>query len=244
MIKAALIEDEPKSLDILKLMLAEHCSNVKVVATAGTVQEGIEVLQKVTPDLVFLDVSLSEGTAFEILQALPVISFQVIFTTAYKDYALDAIKHSALDYLMKPIDIDELVSAVQKYEDRLSLSVISERIQSLLSKTPSSEVKLALPTQEGLIFVRATDILRCEASGNYTFFFLKDSEKLLVSRSIKEYEETLQSRNFYRIHDSHIVNLAYIRKYVKGRGGYVILDDNSVIDVSVRRKSGFLEAFG
>jgi two-component system, LytTR family, response regulator len=243
MIKAVIIEDEPKSLKTLEMMLSEHCPAVYVAATADSVQSGVDVIQKNKPDLVFLDISLDSENSFEILERLPSVNFQIIFITAYKDYALEAFKVSAIDYLLKPIEVEQLVKAVRKCESKNHLSVLSDQVSMLLERNNESVKRIALPTLNGLSFINISDIVRCEASGSYTNFILRNSKQILASRNIKEYEKMLENYDFYRIHDSHIVNLAYVRHYIKGRGGYVILDDNSQVEVSVRRKNGFLERF-
>lgn len=241
-IRAVIVEDEPKSLKILTSMLAEHCSFIRVVDTAGTVQAALESIELHDPDLVFLDIELAKGTGFELLNQIENPRFHLLFTTAFPTYAVDAIRHNAVDYLLKPIGIDELKAAAHKVEQRIaSGEKLDMRIlQELITKNIP---RIALPTLEGLLFVKPEEIIRCEANGNYTSFVLVGQGKVLVSKNIKEFEELLENYHFCRVHHSHIVNLEYVRKYIKGRGGYLVLSDGSTIEVSIRKRDKFLQLF-
>jgi two-component system LytT family response regulator len=244
--KAIIVEDEPKSRKILLKMLEEHCPSVEVVGEASGIEEGIALLKTKHTDVVFMDIGLSAGTAFDLLKALPAIDFHIIFTTAYSDFAIDAIRVSALDYLVKPINIKDLCAAVKKAETAHNFNSVNKKIQLLmdnLGNTPELADRIAIPTSEGLSFLRFDAIVRLEASGSYTIIITNDGKSMLASRNIKHFETHLP-RHFFRIHDSHIVNLSFVRKYVKGRGGYVVLDDNTTVEVSSRKRDHFLEIFG
>lgn len=246
MINCIIVDDELKSRESLKILLEDFCTNVSVLALCQSVAEAIEAIQKHKPDVVFLDIQLQRETGFDLLTKIPEINFEVIFTTAYSEYAIKAFKFSAIDYLLKPIDIEELKRAVSKVEKRKG-DTITSRLQELMNnlKSNSSEnYKLALPTADGLVFIKMQDILYCEASSNYTDITLSDGKKYVVSRTLREYEELLEGHNFYRIHNSYLINLNAIKKYVRGDGGYVVMSNDKSLDVSKRKKDGFLSRIG
>lgn len=246
MIKSIIVDDEPNSVQALHELLNRYCPVVSVAATADNITTARELILLHQPDLLFIDIEMPFGNAFDLLNNLPKITFEVIFVTAFDNYALNAIKLSALDYLLKPVSIKELQAAVRKAEEKVKSKNISGRIENLLYnlKSPSSSSKrLALPTFEGLIFLDTDDFIRLEASNNYTFIFLKDKQKIIVSRPLKEFESLLDMTNFSRVHHSHIINHNYIRKYHRGRGGYVEMEDGSSIEVSTRKKDEFLSKF-
>lgn len=246
MINAIIVDDELKSRESLKILLEEFCDNVTVKALCQDVAEAVQAIQQYKPDVVFLDIQLQRETGFDLLTKLGDFNFEVIFTTAYAEYAIKAFKFAAIDYLLKPIDIEELKRALSKVEKRMNDS-ISLRLQQLmqnLKNTSSENYKLALPTTDGLVFVKMQDILYCEASSNYTEITVTDGKKYIVSRTLKEYEDMLGEHNFYRIHNSYLINLNAIKKYVRGEGGYVIMANDKSLDVSKRKKEGFLARIG
>ncbi|MFD0998255.1 LytR/AlgR family response regulator transcription factor [Ohtaekwangia kribbensis] len=246
MINAIIVDDELKSRESLKILLEEFCDNVAVKALCQDVAEAVQAIQQYKPDVVFLDIQLQRETGFDLLTQLGDFDFEVIFTTAYAEYAIKAFKFAAIDYLLKPIDIGELKRALTKVEKRMNAS-ISLRLQQLmqnLKNTSSENYKLALPTTDGLVFVKMQDILYCEASSNYTEITVMDGKKYIVSRTLKEYEDMLGEHNFYRIHNSYLINLNAIKKYVRGEGGYVIMANDKSLDVSKRKKEGFLARIG
>lgn len=246
MIQAIIVDDELKSRESLKILLEDFCDNVTVKALCQNVDEAIAAIQANRPDVVFLDIQLQRETGFDLLTRLKDFSFEVIFTTAYSEYAIKAFKFSAIDYLLKPIDIEELKASIAKVDKRLNDS-ISLRLQQLMQnlKTGAAEnYKLALPTSDGLIFVKTQDILYCEAASNYTEITLSDGKKYVVSRTLKDYEDLLGEHNFYRIHNSTLINLNAIKKYIRGEGGYVIMANDKSLDVSKRKKEGFLARIG
>ena len=246
MTNCIIVDDELKSRESLKILLEDFCTNVTVKALCESVEDAMDAIQKHKPDVVFLDIQLQRETGFDLLTKVPQINFEVIFTTAYSEYAIKAFKFSAIDYLLKPIDIEELKRAVAKVEKRKD-DTITSRLKELMNnlKSNSSEnYKLALPTSDGLVFIKMLDIIYCEASSNYTDITLADGKKYVVSRTLKEYEDLLEGYNFYRIHNSYLINLNAIKKYVRGDGGYVIMSDDKSLDVSKRKKDGFLSRIG
>jgi two-component system LytT family response regulator len=246
MINCIIIDDEPANIRVLKKLLLEFCPDTLVTGSASDADEGEKVITKLQPDLVFLDIEMPYGNAFDLLDRLMPVKFEVIFVTAFNDYTLKAFKYSALDYLLKPVNIEELRAAVQKASERQRLRNTNQQLNNLLANLrephPSS-YKLALPSMEGLAFVPIDTITRCEASGGYTIFYLKTGEKILSAKNIKEYEEILPAATFIRVHNSHIINLMFIKKYHKGRGGYIEMDDQTTIELASRRKNEFLSRF-
>ncbi|HTJ49608.1 MAG TPA: LytTR family DNA-binding domain-containing protein [Cyclobacteriaceae bacterium] len=246
MVKCVIVDDELKSRESLKILLQDFCDNVEVCALCQNVAEAIEAIAEYKPDVVFLDIQMQRETGFDLLAKIKNIDFEVIFTTAYSEYAIKAFKFSAIDYLLKPIDIEELKKAVDKVEKKLNINISGRLEQLLQNLRPSApqHFKLALPTSDGLIFVKVDTIVYCEANSNYTTIFTDDGKKHVVSRTLKEYEDMLEDHNFFRIHNSHIINLGSIKKYVRGDGGYVIMNNDVSLDVSKRRKEAFLSKLG
>jgi two-component system, LytTR family, response regulator len=245
MLKAIIVDDEPKARENLQILLQDFVKGVEVVALCQDIAEAMEAVNTKAPDIVFLDIQLQRETGFDLLTRLKDINFEVIFTTAYTEYAIKAFKFSAIDYLLKPIDIEDLKKAVGKVEKRVNNNM-SSRLKELVQnlKFGSAEnYKLALPTLEGLVFIKINDIIYCEASSNYTQIYTSEG-KYLVSKTLKEYDELLSDHNFFRIHNSYLININSIKKYVKGDGGYVVLNDNTSLDVSKRKKEAFLTKVG
>jgi two-component system LytT family response regulator len=244
MLKSVIIDDELKSREILKKMLLNHCGKItEVSATCQNVDEGLEAIKEHQPDIVFLDVHMQGETGFDLLERINNIDFEVIFTTAHSEYALKAIKFSAIDYLLKPVDITGLQNAVAKVKNRQDKSG-NNKFKQLLHNLKADHFRLALPTSEGLTFIKVDDILYFKASGNYTEIHMAQGEKYLVSRQLKEYDDLLVDSNFFRIHHSFLINLNHIKNYIKGDGGYVVMADKISIDVSRRKKEAFLERIG
>jgi two-component system LytT family response regulator len=246
MIKSIIVDDEMKSRESLKKIIQSFCENVEVLATCQNVNEAFDSIKTLKPDLVFLDVQMQGETGFDLLTMFSKVNFDIIFTTAHSEYAIKAIKYSAIDYLLKPIDVDDLQAAIDKVRKKQNGNMF-ERMQQLLQNVKSNSpenYKLALPTSEGLTFIRVNDVLYLKASGNYTEIFMHDGQKYLVSRHLKEYDDLLADQNFFRIHHSSLINLNYIKNYVRGDGGYVVMSDNVTLDVSRRKKDDFLEKIG
>lgn len=248
MVRAVIIDDEPKNLRILSRLLNDYCPMVALVGEADNGQAGIELIRREKPNLVFLDIEMPYGNAFDMLDALQPVDFEIIFVTAFDTYSLKAFRYSALDYLLKPIDIGELKKAVGRAVERITAKKMDfmqlELLLNRLGKSQSVINKLALPSDEGLIFVSVEDIIRCESKGGYTYFYKQNGEKVISSRNIKEYEDILPENIFFRVHNSHIINLQFVKKYHKGRGGCIEMQDGALIEVAIRRKDDFLSRFG
>lgn len=246
MLQAIIVDDEKKSREGLRELIELFVDNVTVTAICESVDEAILAIDQHKPDILFLDLQMRQETGFDLLARLPEIDFDVVITTAYSEYALRAFKFAVTDYLLKPIHIDDLRLAVSKVEKRLRRGLDkSLEPQNALTQTeqiPNS--KIALPTAEGLMFVRIADIIYLRASGSYTEIFIKDGKKVLVSKNLKEYEDLLAPQDFFRIHHNTLVHVDYIQSYVRGDGGYVIMSDNTVLDVSRRKKEAFLKRMG
>jgi two-component system LytT family response regulator len=243
MIKTIIVDDIQNNRDVLQQLLTEYCPNVQICSFASNVIEAEIVIQNIQPDLVLLDIEMPPSNAFELLKKFPNPNFEVIFITAHNQYALRAIKFCALDYLLKPVDIQELKAAIDKVSHKIKTNQkqdYSTLIENIQNKN-HQEHKIALPTLEGLIFVKVHQIIRCEADGSYTNIHLASKKILTATRKIKEFEQLLIEHNFFRVHRSHLINLDKIEKYYKGNGGYVLLSDGSNIDISRRKKDAFLE---
>lgn len=239
---AIIVDDESKNQLVLEKMLEKSPYDIRVVAKAETAAAAKKAIDQHAPRTVFLDVEMPGGNGFSLLEAFEKPAFDVVFTTAYDSYALKAIKFAAADYLLKPINYNELLDTLKR---------LSEKYASATDPAPRSEqfevlknsfsgdfhfTKIALPSTEGLDFIELDQIVRCEADRSYCNFYLKDQSKILVSKSLGEFEELLEEAGFFRVHKSNMVNLKYIRKYVRGNGGYVVMADNSHVAVSARRK--------
>jgi len=240
MIKTVIIDDEINGRNIIRSFLEKYCTGVEVIAEAFSVASGIECIEDNNPDLVFLDIQMQDGTGFDLLEKLPKRDFKLIFVTSFDHYALKAFKFSAVDYILKPVDPDQLIEAVEKVKSMSPADNVSSKIDVLISNLNRLE-KIALPASDGIRFVKINDVVRCESDNNYTLFYLLNKEKILVSKTLKDYEVMLTDSTFYRVHKSHLVNLKYVAKYVPGEGGYLILEDGSHVDVSRRKKEGLLK---
>lgn len=243
---AVIVEDEFHSREFLKNAVTELVGDVVIAGTAESVPEAVTLIARTQPDLVFLDIEMHSGTGFDLLQKVPDRNFDVIFTTAYDHYAIQAIKFSAIDYLLKPIDLLELQAAVEKVRKRRLERgrLADEAVEILLSnlRSPTTEPdKITLSTAEGLEFVRLKEIVRLEAAGSYTTFYLRGGKKILVSKNLKEYEAMLPGRSFFRVHNSHIINLTEVKSMLKTDGGYAIMNDGATILISPRKKEQFLQ---
>ena len=243
MIKTIIVEDEPNSRKTLTLMLNRFREEIELIDVCSGPQEGMESIAKNKPQLVFLDIEMPEFNGFEMLKRIGTINFEVIFTTAYDQYAITAIRLSALDYLLKPIDEEDLRNAIEKCKKNLQQKKANEKYEVLfnnLGNKNAMEKTIILSSSDGLSVIKTNDSIRCEASRRYTKFYLQNKETMLMSRPLKDYEELLPSTDFFRIHESHLINLNYLKKYIRGEGGQVILTDNTELDVARRRKDDFL----
>lgn len=244
MIRAIIIEDEESSRKIITDMLEENFKNIKVLAVCKNNQEAKTAIEQLEPELVFSDVELGKETVFTMLQQLNAINFEIIFTTGYDKYALQAIKFAALDYLIKPFTEEDLTVALSHYEQRHSKKQNSQQFDALfhnLKLYQNDLKKIALPTLNGLTVFSVKEIIHCRAEVNYTNFFFTSGRKLLVIKTLKEYEELLNDCDFIRIHKSHLINLHHVKNYTRGEGGTVTMSDGTTIDVSRRKKEEFLQ---
>jgi two-component system LytT family response regulator len=240
-VTCVIVDDEPGGRETLINFISKYCPELELLGTAENVATGVELIQNRAPQLVFLDIEMPDGTGFNLLEKIDNINFKVIFVTAYQEFAIKAFNFSAIDYLLKPINPEQFKQAVEKAIGVARLDDISKKLEVLLSNT-NKLTKIALPSATGIQFALISDIVRCESDNNYTFIHLKDGTKTLVTRTLKEYDQLLQDHGFYRTHKSHLVNLSSIKEYVRGEGGWVVLEDGSEIEVARRRKDGLLEA--
>ena len=244
MIKAIIIDDEIHCLKTLGILLKEYCPDVQVSEQCDHAGAGIEAIKKFKPDLVFLDIEMPHMNGFEMLEQFSEITFAVIFTTGYDQYAIKAIRFSALDYLLKPIIPKELIAAVHKVRVQKN-PPFAEQFRLLIDWMQHKETgfkKIAVPTSEGFELIPADQLIRCEAHSNYTHLFLKNSAKIVACRTLKEMEEQLHDFNYFlRVHHSYIVNLNEVTKYVRGEGGYLVMTDGSTVSVSHSRKEALLK---
>lgn len=241
MIKALIVENEPAISDHLSTLLKRNFADVQIVAVCENVAGSLEAINQYKPDLLFLDVELNPPeTGFNILEKLASIDFKVIFTTAYNQYAIQAIKFSALDYLLKPIDEDQLRIAVKKFINEKSITSTAQRDSLLSYNEGYQQAKIGLPTMDGYSLVHVYDILYCQGESSQSSIYMQDKKHIVVNRTLKECEEMLEIFGFCRIHKSFLVNLQYIKKYHKGDGGYVLLEDGSHLDVSKTYKEDLM----
>ena len=243
--RAIIVDDESHCRASLEAQLAE-LGNVEVMASCGTIEDARNALARFKADLLFLDVELSDSSGFELLKDIPLDEYDVIFTTAYQQYALQAVKASALDYLLKPVSLTELSDAIRKHIQKKSNSNTSRQVEILFEHYLKSNGirNLALPMQEGIEFISIKDIIRLESNSNYTTFYIAPQRKITVPVTLKEYEDLLAPNGFVRIHRSHMINIDFLDKYYKGDGGYVKMKDGSTADVSRQRKDEFMKAIG
>lgn len=245
-IKAIIVDDEQHCIDALKTMLQKKCPEVTVLAGVNSVSDARQVIDELQPDLVFLDVEMPHENGFELLKRYDKVVFDVIFTTAYEQYALKAIKFNALDYLLKPFSIQDLQEALRKYHERrlnksdAGIAPLEVFLQNMKTMQQTNK-KIALPTINGLVFMPVQNIVRCESTGNYTRIFFTDRKQLLVSKPLKEFEELLTDVDFFRIHNSHLINLQQMESYIQGEGGFALMSDGTQVEVSRRRKADFLK---
>ena len=246
MICAIIIDDEAKGRLALREKLLSYCPQIKVVAEAANGQEALLLIQHHKPQLIFLDIEMPKMNGFEMLNELPEKDFHIIFTTAYDQYAIKAIKYAAFDYLLKPIDIQELQEAISNVETRENNQTKKqvELLQQNMLHPKKQLNKLAIPTLEGLLFFDINDIIHLEANSNYTNIYFTNKTKITASKTLKEFEELLPEDIFFRTHHSHLINLNYIKRYIKGDGGQIELQNGSYVDVARRKKEEFLKAIG
>ncbi len=241
--KAIIIDDETRVRNTITKLVESNFPDVSIVASAGDIESGYKMVTELNPDILFLDIHLPDGNGFDLLKKIETISFKLIFVTAHEEYALQAIKLSALDYILKPIDQDELSNAINKAHEIFKREEEQLKVKALLDNFEEKKTlkRIILRTSDYLHFVNIDDIIRCESDNNYTFFYLTDNKKVLVSKTIKEYEELLKNSGFLRVHQSHLINLLFVDKYVKSEGGYLQMKDNSNIPISINNKQYVLK---
>ena len=242
-ITAIIVDDERNNCENLKELLSKYCPEIEVVGIAHSAEGGIESISRLKPALVFLDIQMQGGSGFDLLEQLKRISFEVIFVTAFDQYAIRAIRFCAIDYLLKPVDILELQSAVSRAANKILQREPNLSLTNLLeNRNPEKDdLKIALPTAERILFVQVSEIIRCLGDNNYTTVYLKSGESVLVSKTLKEYEELLGDKGFLRVHQSHLINHNYIRSYEKQDGGFLKMTDGVSVPISRQRKQHVLQ---
>lgn len=242
MVRTLIIDDEQHCIDRINELIYPYKQKYEVVGTANTVQEGLLFTYNFKPDLVFLDIQIADKTGFDYLKQCKQIDFNIIFTTAYEKYAIEAFKFSALDFLLKPIEQEAFDMAIKKHEDTFTLREINEKLNVLLYNLREKSLnRICIPTINGVDFVNLDQILYLQADVNYTNIVLKNNKRIIVSRTLKSYENLLSDSNFFRVHNSYLINLEHVKKYTKGKGGYITMANKDIIDVSHRRKEAFLK---
>jgi two-component system LytT family response regulator len=240
-ILALIIEDDPLNSTMLRDLLNDHFPSIRIAGIAESIHEARTLLKCLTIDLLFLDIELPDGKGFDLLSTMPEVHFEVIVTTSHSDYALDAIRHSALDYLIKPVSLEDLTKALARFTQK---AANNQTARSPFSRDWSLFHRLPLPAAEGIIFINTDEVIHAEAEGSYTVFYLPNDRKIVASKPLCDFEERLVRRNFFRIHNSHIINLGQVAKYVRGEGGHVIMTNNAAVPVSRSRKEEFLRLVG
>ncbi len=247
MLNAILVDDEKSSLNSLRQKILQHCPQVNIVGVFDEPAQALEAIDEIEPDLVFLDIEMPVMNGFTLLQKLQYKNFELIFVTAYDHYAIKAIRFSALDYLVKPVEVSDLTTAVSRAVEKRNAALPNSQLDLLLENMLAKKrqfKRIAIPTAQGLQFIRVDDIIYLEASVNYTRFFLNGNLKHTVSKTLKEFEEMLPEEIFLRIHNSYIINKNCVEKYIRGEGGQVVLSNAVILEVSKRRKAEFLKAIG
>ncbi len=240
-IKALIVEDEAHGMASLKKLLDDFCPEVELIGDATTVNQAVDKINSLKPQLVFLDIALPDGDGFEVLERIPNKDFLVIFITAYDKYAVRAFEFSALHYLLKPISSDDLQNAVNRFWNDKEQSELDKKLEVLNENLNEKSKKLILPTSDGLLIIKLNEIIRCEASRNYTCCYLTNNREQIVSKPLGMFEDILSDYHFVRVHNTHLINLKYVNKYIKGKGGVVVMKDKTEIHVPKTRKCDFLE---
>lgn len=242
---AILIDDEKNALEMLEWMLQKHCPEIEILALCESPLVGLEKIKSLQPDVIFLDIEMPQLNGFDLLERLGRHNSNVIFTTAYNQFAIKAFKVCAVDYLLKPVDPEDLKAAVQKVHTHKS-KVSTEQLDMLLSymkPEKSRSRRIALTASDHLVFVETDKIMYCESDSNYTIFFLSDGQKIIVSKTLKDVEEILEGSDFFRIHASYLINMKHVTKFTRGDGGYVVMSNNQHITVSRKKKDDFFDLF-
>lgn len=238
---AIIVDDETKARSALRNLLKEYCPDVTVVNEADGVVAAFEAVGESSPDLVFLDIQLKDGTGFDFLKELSEVSFQVIFVTAYDQYAIKAFKYSALDYLLKPINSKDLIESVKRARHMNRKEEVAPKLEVLMSNNQTSDKRIVLKTSDSIHIVNIKDIVRCEADSNYTNIYLNQGKKILISKSLKEFDAMLSESGFLRVHSAHLINIDYLERIRKTRTGELFMKDSSIIPVSASRKQSLMK---
>jgi two-component system LytT family response regulator len=243
-IKVVIAEDEPRNIDILKDILENHCDNVDIVGTATSVKKAVEVIGETTPDVLFLDIEMPPHKGFEVLEKFSPVNFDVIFITAHEEYALQAIKFAALDYLLKPISVQEVQAALKKVNRNRNgqSNELAAILKEYLKDKEQTFSKIVIPSNDGYNVIDLNNIIYCEACDSYTKIHTNEAKVHLISKPLKEYDELLSDKGFYRVHKSFLVNVNHIRKIIKGIGAAVIMSDKTNIPISMRKKDDFFQS--
>ncbi len=240
--KAIVIDDENRTRDLIAKMINSFGLGIEAIPAGESVASGIKAIEEHNPDLVFLDIQMPDGTGFDLLKAIPDKSFEVIFITAHEEFAIKAIKFSALDYILKPVDSDELRAAVERALESMGSNKEQSQYEALqLNMQPNQKRRLVLKTQESVHVIELDNIIRCEADRNYTSFYLTGGKKILVSKTLKDYETLLTGHNFLRVQQSHLINLDFVARYDKGNGGSVVMKDDSEVPLSPAKRDIFFK---
>jgi two-component system, LytTR family, response regulator len=245
--RAIIIDDEKSGAEVLQFLIQQNCEAITVVAVLYTPEDGIQSIFDLQPDLVFLDIEMPTATGFDVVEATKHMNYELVFTTAYEHYAIRALKLNAVDYLLKPIDVDELVIAVKNVKAKINSkqpAISHSQLELLLQKINYTPKKLAIPTSDGILITETNDIVQMSSDSNYTNIFLKNGQKILVSKTLKTLEEQLNSPDFIRVHSAHLVNINEIDRYIRGDGGNLILKDRTSIPVSRAHKQELLNKLG
>ncbi len=245
MLRTIIIDDEAHMRQTLEKMVSQFCPNLKLVATAEGVESGVKAIRSYNPDLILLDIKMNDGTGFDLLKELEPVDFKVIFITAYDQYALKAIKFSAIDYLLKPVDPDELSAAAKKADNivQQDFNIQLDALGENLKKGEQSDKKIILKTFDNIHLVKVRDITYCESEGSYTNIYFLNGKKVMVSNTLKDYDEMLRDNGFYRVHKSYLINMRFVERFEKADGGHVVLEDTSKVPVASRKREELLEMF-
>lgn len=246
MIRCILVDDEKNALEMMEWLLKTYCPNVEIMAMCNSAEQGIDAIHKFKPDVVFLDIEMPRMNGFDMLEKFEKLFFDVVFCTAYDQFAIKAFKYSALNYLLKPVDPDDLKATVERIEERKAIPTKEQfelLLQNINQPVKTTPQRIALTTNDGMIFVPTSDIIYCEAESNYTKVVLSGGKKIVVSKVLKDIDEALSGTDFCRVHSSFLINVNRIKKYVRGDGGYLIMDDDANISISRNRRQEFMDLF-
>lgn len=243
MLKTVIIDDEPNAILSIELIIKEYCSDIKIVGKAHSAIEGKTQIIEKEPDFIFLDIDMPRGSGFDMLEMIPEINFDIIFVTAYSDYAIKAFKYSAVDYILKPMEIDEIINSINKVKKRKELNLFNNfNLDVLMSNMNNNKIKtLAIANTSGIDYVSIDKIIRFKAEGSYTKIIINGQGDIFASRNLKEYQELLPEKDFFRPHNSHLINLSHVNRYVQKDGGYIEMSDKSIVPISRRKKDIFIE---